>query len=246
MKVVAIVQARMGSTRLPGKVLKTILGKPMLVYQIERMQRSKLIDQLVIATTEHVRDDPIVELCRSVGVACYRGSEDDVLERYYETAAAFDADAVVRLTADCPLIDPNVIDDVVAAYVHRAPAFQYGSNTEVRTYPRGMDTSVFSFQALEEAYKEAVQPAEREHVTPFIIRHSERYSSFHVTYKRNASSHRWTVDTSEDFELVKRIIEHLYPSNPGFSMEDVLKVIADHPDWEDINRHIEQKDPGSS
>lgn len=241
MKVTAIIQARTGSTRLPGKVLKKVLGKPLLEYQVERVKRAKTVEAVVVATTENERDDPIVRLCRELSVPVYRGPEEDVLARYYEAAVRFHADPVVRLTADCPIIDPAVIDRVVACYVRNQGKYDYVSNTLERTYPRGMDTEVVSFRALKRAFEEAKDPASREHVTAYIYRHPDRFRLGNVSHPADESRHRWTVDTGEDFLLIQKIIERLYPENPLFTMDDVLRVLRENPEWAEINAHVEQK-----
>lgn len=240
MRTVIIVQARMTSTRLPGKVLKMVLNKPLLEYQIERLRRVKLADDIIIATTTNDTDQPIVVLCSRLGIPVWRGSEHDVLARYYEGASAYGADVVVRITSDCPLIDPLVINRVIESFLINQPV-DYVSNVLVRTYPRGMDTEVFSFQVLEEAFYEAKEPADREHVTPFIYRNSDRYRLRDVCYETDQSRHRWTVDTPEDFQLIRRIIEELYPINPNFTLKDVCDLLDQHPDWTLINSHIKQK-----
>lgn len=238
-----IVQARMTSTRLPGKVLKSVLGKPLLEYQIERLRRVEKAEALVIATTTNATDDPILEWCQALGVDVFRGSEQDVLSRYHGAAQAVRADVVVRVTSDCPLIDPQVIDQVIQVY--RDSHVDYASNALQRTFPRGMDTEVLSFTALTEAHQEATDPPQREHVTPFIYQHPERYTIAHATYPQDLSHHRWTVDTPEDFELIRRILEGLYPQVPLFSLQDCLALLERHPDWSAINAHIEQKKYGA-
>ncbi|MCL6611783.1 MAG: glycosyltransferase family protein [Peptococcaceae bacterium] len=244
MKKVIIVQARMSSTRLPGKVLKEVLGKPLLEYQYERLQRVRLADKIVIATTVNQSDQPVIDFCKRLNISYYRGSETDVLTRYYEAALLYSADIVVRVTSDCPLIDPFVIDKVMDFYLQHYPTYDYVSNTLERTYPRGMDTEVFSFKALERAHFEAVSPPDREHVTPFLYRNSEKFRINNVSFHSDQSCHRWTVDTVEDFELIKRVLECLYPINPEFTMEDVLDIISLNPDWFYINAHVEQKKYG--
>lgn len=241
MTIAIIVQARMTSTRLPGKVLKPVLGKPLLAYQIERLKRVKAADRIVIATTENDADAPIVGLCQALEVDYFRGSEQDVLSRYYGAAQAAQADVVVRVTSDCPLIDPAIIDEVIQVYVAQCDRYDYVSNALKRTYPRGMDTEVLPTWALEQAYQEATELPEREHVTPFIYNHPERYSLGHVTYPKDLSHHRWTVDTPEDFELIKHMLEALYPFSPNFNFQDCLRVIERHTDWSTINSHVEQK-----
>jgi spore coat polysaccharide biosynthesis protein SpsF len=228
-----VVQARMGSTRLPGKVLKDIAGRPMLSYQMERLRRVKRAERIVVATTDQPADDAVERFCRKEKIACVRGSEDDVLARYHLAIERFPTDVVVRITADCPLIDPAIVDEAIAAYEP-----DYVSNMLEITYPYGMAVEVFSAQALREAHREAKDPAEREHVTPFIWRRPQRYRLKSLTMTPNLSHHRWTVDTPEDFELVSRLLKTL---KPHFTLQDVLAVLDEHPDWCAINAHVEQK-----
>lgn len=243
MKIVLIIQARMTSTRLPGKVLKTVLGKPLLAYQLERLRRVKSADGLVVATTTNDTDEPIVALCQELGVAVYRGSETDVLSRYYEAAQVHQADAIVRVTSDCPLIDPDVLETLIQFYRAHADQYDYVSNSlgDPPTFPRGLDTEVFSMNALAEAHTCATHPAEREHVTPYLYRRPEYYRLHGITHPVNLSHHRWTVDTPEDFELIERILSALYPINPRFGMADVLALLEEHLDWMALNAHISQK-----
>ena len=233
MSTAIVVQARMGSSRLPGKVLKDIAGRPMLSYQMERLRRVKSADRIVIATSDQPADDALERFCQKEKIAYVRGSEDDVLARYYAAIERFPADIVVRITADCPLIDPALVDEAIGAYEP-----DYVSNMLEKTYPLGMAVEVFSAQALREAHREAKDPAEREHVTPFIYRHPERYRLKSLTMAPNLSHHRWTVDTPEDFELVSRLLKTL---KPHFTLQDVLEVLDKHPDWCAINAHVEQK-----
>jgi spore coat polysaccharide biosynthesis protein SpsF len=244
MKVVIINQARMTSTRLPAKVLKQVLSKPLLEYQIERLRRVKLADQIVIATTTNDTDQPIIDLGDRLSISCFRGSEEDVLARYYGAAIAHQADVVVRVTSDCPVIDPQVIDQVIQFYIDAYPKYDYVSNCLGKTYPRGMDTEVFAFSALDEAFHQATVQPDREHVTPFMYRQSDRCKLGQINYFENHSNHRWTVDTPEDFELIRRIIETLYPLKPDFSLEDCLHLLSKNSEWEIINKHIEQKQYG--
>ena len=223
----------MGSTRLPGKVLKDVAGRPMLSYQMERLRRVKRAERIVVATTDQPADDAVERFCQKEKIACVRGSEHDVLARYHLAIERFPADVVVRITADCPLIDPAIVDEAIAAYEP-----DYVSNMLETTYPYGMAVEVFSAQALREAHREAKDPAEREHVTPFIYRHPERYRLRSLTMAPNLSHHRWTVDTPEDFELVSRLLKTL---KPHFTLQDVLAVLAEHPDWRALNAHVEQK-----
>lgn len=244
MKVAAIIQARMGSTRLPGKVLKKVLGKTLLEYQIERVKIAKTIDEIIIATTTKESDDPIVQLCQQLSIPYYRGTEEDVLSRYYEAATEFGVDVVVRLTSDCPIIDPNVIDKVVKHYLENKDQYDYVSNTLARTYPRGMDTEVMSYEALKVANERAKEPQYREHVTAYIYSNSDIFRLGNVVDEFDNSHHRWTVDTEEDFVLIEKIIQGLYIKNKNFSYVDVLDLLNKNPSWFFINHHIEQKKIG--
>jgi len=241
MNTAIIIQARMTSTRLPGKILKTVLGKPLLEYQIERLRRVQYADSIIIATTLNETDQPIIDFCNAMDIPFFRGSEEDVLSRYFYAAEKYKADTVVRITSDCPLIDPGVIDKVVQCFTGNYPQFDYVSNTQTRSYPRGMDTEVFSARILKEIFYEAKDQSDREHVTGFIYRNTNKYRSANVSHLENYSAYRLTVDTAEDFELIRRIIECLYPVNPLFALEDIIKLLKDNPDLPLINSHIEQK-----
>ncbi|GED63645.1 cytidylyltransferase domain-containing protein [Lysinibacillus fusiformis] len=239
MRIVAIIQARMGSTRLPGKILKKVNGRPLLSYQLERLQQSNYINDLVIATTLNEKDDLIVEFCKKNNILWFRGSEKDVLARYYETAKTFKADAIVRITSDCPIIDVQVVDKTIQYFVDNN--YEYVSNTVDRTYPRGLDTEAFTFEALEKAYKEAVMERDREHVTAYFYTNPDVFKISSVRNETDYSKYRWTVDTEEDFQLIKNIIEKLYNDNPNFTFHDTVKLMEANPDWFYINAHIEQK-----
>jgi spore coat polysaccharide biosynthesis protein SpsF len=238
--IVIIVQARMGSSRLPGKVLKEIRGRPMLSYEIERLRRAKRADLLVVATTTSRRDDAIVDLCASEAVEVTRGSEHDVLSRYGEAAREHGATAVVRVTADCPLIEPALVDSAIEAFASPHGAYDYVSNMLQPSWPYGMAVEVFSRAALDEAVLEAKDAAEREHVTPFLYWHPDRYRLKSLTRTPDLSHHRWTVDTPEDFEFVSRVIEALYPARPEFDMDDVLDLLEANPQLLTINSHVQQ------
>ena len=229
----------MTSTRLPGKVLLPLAGEPMLVRLLERLRRVQRADGIVIATTINASDDPIASLCAQQGVPCHRGSELDVLSRYADAARLHAADVVVRITSDCPLIDPALIDQLIAVYEEGDS--DYVSNMLPPTWPYGMAVEVFSATALAQAHAEATQDAEREHVTPFIYWHPQRYRLRNVASPVALSHHRWTVDTPEDYELVRRLFDHLLPTNPHFTQADVLALLDAHPDWIAINQHVQQK-----
>lgn len=243
MKTLAIVQARTTSTRLPGKVLMPILGKPMLALQLERMRRAAALDGMVIATTTNAADEPIVALCERDAVPCFRGSEHDVLSRYAGAAQAFEADTIVRVTSDCPLIEPGLIDQAVGIFNDAQGQLDYVSNMLEPRFPYGLAVEVFSREALEQAHRGAVQDAEREHVTPYIYWRPEQFRLRAMLHRENLSHHRWTVDTPEDFELVTRIFTALYPENPQFNMHHVLQLLENNPAWLEINQHIAQKVP---
>ncbi len=241
MKVVAITQARMTSTRLPGKVLKTVLGRTLLDWHVSRVARASHVDQVVVATTTNSGDDVICDHAAALGAAVFRGPEEDVLARYAGAVRQFSADVVVRVTSDCPLIDPAVIDDTLDTFLTARPRADYGSNRIPQTYPRGMDTEVLSGAVLLEADRLANDAQDREHVTLFVWRQPNRYRVVNAPYHTDCSRHRWTVDTAEDFNLVTRILEGVAPSRPHFTLEDCLAFLALHPELEAINRHVEQK-----
>lgn len=241
MKTVIITQARMTSTRLPGKILKVVQGKTLLEHQIERLQRVPCANQILVATTANKTDNPVIELCERLQVPYYRGSEEDVLSRYYEAALQVQADIIVRVTSDCPVIDPEVVNHVIRYYLKYTPFYDYVSNVVERTYPRGMDTEVFSSKVLQEAYREATLPSDREHVTPFIFRQRSRYKQGNYTFYQNQSHHRWTVDVKEDLDLITNILNVLYPQKPTFDLRDILDLLEQHPEWTKINAHVEQK-----
>ncbi|MFJ7746605.1 cytidylyltransferase domain-containing protein [Peribacillus sp. NPDC097295] len=241
MKVVAIIQARMGSSRLPGKVMKQVQGKPLLQYQLERIGKARLINKIVVATTTKETEQPIVDLCERLSVAIFRGPEDDVLTRFFDAATEHQTDIVVRLTADCPLIDPHTIDQALVEFLADVGKYDYVSNTLVRTYPRGFDVEVFSMKALAQAFKEAKEAAYREHVTPYIYHHPKKFKLASFLNGTDFSSLRLTVDTEDDLELITRLLEHLYEKE-DFTLEDITKLLKDKPEWSSINSHIEQKE----
>jgi len=226
----------MSSTRLPGKVLKSILGRPMLERHLERLSRLTTVDNLVVATSAEPEDTPIVELCDHLDMDSFRGSLDDVLDRYYRAARQCGADTVVRLTGDCPLADPAVIDEGIRYFLNSG--YDYVSNCMKRTFPIGLDFEVFTVVSLQRAWREAILPSEREHVTPFIKNRPERFAIGHFTRDIDLSHHRWTVDEPEDFDFVTAVYEALYPKNPHFTVSDILKLLEDNPELSAINRHI--------
>lgn len=239
-QVLAILQARFSSTRFPGKVLKPILGKPMLARQIERIIQSKEIEGLVVATSTDPSDDRIEELCRHLNVPCVRGSPDDVLDRFYQTAIVWRPQHIVRLTGDCPVIDPDIIDEVVKFYT--SGNYDYVSNAIKPTFPDGLDVEIFRFSALEVAWKEAKLISEREHVTPFIYNHPERFTIGIYENHTDLSFYRWTVDTPEDFELITKIYEELYPRKPAFRTSDITELFERQPELLQINKRFKRNE----
>lgn len=241
MKIGVIIQARMGSTRLSGKVMKEIQGRTILSHVIDRVKQSKLIDEIIIATTTLDRDDVIEKEAIKCNVKVFRGSEEDVLSRYYCAAKKYCIDNVIRITSDCPLIDPNVIDEIIRYYLNNKYDIvtNAGSDLNQRTYPRGLDTEIFSFKALEVADNRANKKYQREHVTPYIYETSNKV----YIYKNNInySQHRWTLDTEEDFQLIKIIYERLYKHKHHFYLDDIIEVFKNEPNLFQINAHIEQK-----
>lgn len=229
----------MRSTRLPGKVLKVVQNRPLLSFFIERLKKAKYVDTLVIATSDNTSDDPIAKTAREQGAFVFRGSEVDVLDRYLQASKAVEADVVVRVTADCPLLDPLIVDKVINCFSLKN--YDYVSNTLEWTYPRGMDVEVFTQKCLARAAEESTSPNEREHVTLYIYKHPEIFRLGNVAYPRNVSDYRFTVDTEEDFVLISKIFEELYPINPYFTFEDVLSLMSKHPDWKAINANVKQK-----
>jgi spore coat polysaccharide biosynthesis protein SpsF len=239
--VIAIVQARMGSTRLPGKVLLDLAGKPMLVQDIERIQRVKKIDDIVIATTIKSDDDKIISLCRDYGWNFFRGSENDVLDRYYQAAREYHAKTIVRITSDCPLIEPTIVDQVIDKFTSVEPNVDYVSNCfPIRTYPRGLDTEVMSFSALERCWKEDTNPLFREHVTEYLLHNVDQFRILEVNNDTDLSHMRWTVDTPEDFDFVSQVYH--YFGETRFSWRDILDLLNEHSELQDINKNIQQKE----
>lgn len=241
MKIGVVVQARMGSTRLSGKVLKTISDKTILNHVIERLKQSKYTEAIVIATTVLERDSLIEAEALHSGALVFRGSEDDVLSRYYHAAKENQLDVVVRVTSDCPLIDPIVLDEMINFYITHdfEIVTNVGNELSDRTFPRGLDIEIFSFKALENAYQNAHKPYHREHVTPYLYEKAEKI--FYFKNDTDYSQYRWTVDTEEDFQLISAIYHYLYEGTHNFYLKDVINLFDEHPELAAINAHIEQK-----
>lgn len=254
--ILGILQARLSSSRLPGKVLMPVMGKPLIGLQIEREKRIQKIDTLVVATSTDASDDALADFCHSIGVTVSRGSLNDVLDRFYQAAKPFSPDFVVRLTGDCPLVDPALADEIISFCV--AGNYDYASNSIEPTYPDGLDIEVLKFSALEEAWKNAALPSQREHVTSYVNRQPDHFKIGHFRGARDLSHLRWTVDEPADFELITAIYEALYPQNPEFTTEDILTFLEKNPRWlnhntgfkrnEGFAKSLEQdpKGPGSA
>lgn len=240
MRSVAIVQARMGSTRLPGKVLLELAGEPMLTRCVNRVGRGEMVDEFVVATTVEDSDDAIERLCISCGWHCFRGDENDVLDRFYHAAVAYQADVVVHITSDCPLIDPEIVDIVIKEFVHLQPNVDYVCNfLPTRSFPRGLDTEVMRFDVLERAWREDLNTVFREHVTPYIRTNPGLFHLHGIRSEVDYSYMRWTVDTFEDLIFVRNIYNFF--GHDHFSWREVVSLLEKHPEWLDINRDVNQK-----
>lgn len=231
----------MGSTRLPGKALKKVLGKPLLQWIIERLRRCKELTSIVVATTTLPEDNPIAALCQEESVEYFRGESEDVLSRYIGAMRHFGTDIGVRITGDCPLIDPMIVDEAIQLFLDPSSHFDYVSNCVKRTYPRGLDVEVFSYEALEQAYRSATTKEEREHVTYHILTHPTLFNIGSLEQREDLSSLRLTVDTEEDFLLVSKIIEDLGNKHLDFALPEIIALLSNHPEWLTINSHIQQK-----
>ena len=234
--ILAIVQARVSSSRLPAKVLRPILGHPMLSRQLERLRRCRNVGKLLVATSDDSSDQPIAELCAAESVACFRGSLDDVLDRFYQAAKPLQPTHVVRLTGDCPLADPELIDRVIE--FHLQGGYDFVSNAIEPTFPDGLDAAVFRIQLLEQAWREAKLPSEREHLTLFMRHHPERYRIGSYRGSLDRSYMRWTVDEPADFAFVSAVYQRLYPQNPDFSSENIYRLLKEEPELLQLNGGI--------
>ncbi len=235
-KASVIIQARMGSSRLPNKVLMPLAGKPVLEHVIRRCQQARLVGRVIVATTVEAKDLPVVNFVSGLGVSVFCGAVNDVLDRYYQAARLFDLQHIVRITADCPMLDPEVIDRVIVAYFQEKA--DYTSNTlEPATYPDGEDVEVFSFEALSRAWTEAVLLSEREHVTPYI-RKNDSFSKTRVFHEKDISHLRWTLDETRDYEKLSAIFDGLYVEDNFFHMKDALRFLAAHADIDAVNAAI--------
>lgn len=236
MNVLAIIQARTGSSRLPGKVLMKLKDKTVLEHVIDRVKKSKMIDEVIVATTMNITDLGIVQLCVDKKTRVFCGSESDVLDRFFQAAKILQPEHIVRITADCPLIDPKLIDKVVEA--HLKSKASYTSNVLGETYPDGQDIEIFSFDALKQAWKDSVIMSAREHVTQHIRNHPTEFKIVNIESEINLSKKRWTLDNAEDFKFITAVYDGLYEKNPFFGLEETLLFLAERPELEEINSFI--------
>ena len=239
--VVTVIQARLGSSRLPGKVLRPLCGKPLLARLVERVKMATLVGTVVVATTTDGDDDPIEALCHEEGYFCFRGHPTDLLDRHYRAGWQFDADIVVKIPSDCPLIDPRLIDRVLAAFLDGPERYDYLSNLHPPTYPDGNDVEVMTMPALETAWIEAARTMEREHTTPYFWEHPDRFHLGNVTWETGfdySMSHRWTIDYEADYHFIYNVYAALYPQNPQFGLNDILQLLANQPHLAAINQHL--------
>lgn len=236
--IAAIIQARMTSTRLPGKIMLPINGKPVLDIMIDRVRISRKLDKIIVATTENESDDVIVDLCKAKNVEYYRGSEDDVLGRFFEAAEKFSVDVIVRLTSDTPLIDACTIDDVIALYEKADSDFVSNFFPFPRTFPDGYNVEVLSYKTLEKAHNEARKPSDREHVTTYITMQPEKFTIKRLDYTRDVSKYRLNLDYEEDYHLIKAVFENFSKDMSSFSLSDIIKWLDENPEIAKINAGI--------
>jgi len=237
-RITAIVQARMGSTRLPGKVLMDLGGKTVLARVVQRLRRARLLHEIVVATTVSPADAAIAEECDRLGVRVFRGSEDDVLERYYRAAAECGSEAILRITADCPVIDGELVDAVIQLWADEK--VDYASNGLRLTFPRGLDAEVFRRDALERAWREARLPHQREHVTPYFYEHPELFSLASLVNGTDYSHDRWTLDTDADLELLRAIYQS-FGNRDQFRWKEIIQLMEREPQLCALNAHVVQK-----
>jgi len=229
----AIVQARMGSSRMPGKVLSKVdESNPILFYVIKQLQFCKLLDKIIIATSDLVEDDKIANFTEKLGISVFRGNSDDVLDRYYQCAKKFSVSTIIRITADNPLIDPTLVDDAIEKY--QSSSYDFISNGLPRTFPQGTEIEIFSFKSLEKAWKNAKKPSEREHVTPYVYNNSDKFKIFSIKHSENLSHLRWTVDRESDLKLVRIIISKL--KKRPILMNDIINLLSKEPQLIKINQ----------
>ncbi len=239
MKISAIIQARMGSTRLPGKVLMNIGEKPMVWHVVNRLTYAKKLNDIILAIPDSKENDKLEKFAQDNKIKYFRGSEENVLSRYYGAAKKFKCEVIVRITSDCPLIDPKIIDLVIEKFLNSGA--DYTSNVLKRTFPRGLDVEIFDFKTLEKAHKQAKKDFQKEHITPYIYQHPEIFRLFNIENNKNLSYMRWCVDEMKDLELVREIYNRLYKNNKIFLLKDIVNLFKKYPELLEINENVEQK-----
>ncbi len=239
MKIVVIIQARMSSTRFPGKVMQDVLGKPLLIHQYERIARSKLKSLIVVATSTDTSDEPIAGLCKSYNIHFFRGELNNLLDRHYQAGLAYGADAIVKIPSDCPLISPQVIDRVLAKFIELYPRIDYVSNLHPASYPDGNDVEIINMDALSYVWQNASKNFELEHTTPYIWENPDLFRIENVIWETGldlSKSHRFTIDYPEDYQFIKAIYEKLYPENEFFELPDILNLLREKPEITELNK----------
>lgn len=236
-KIIAIIQARTSSTRLPGKVLMSIGNKTILEWVIERTKKASYVDEVIVATSTKKQDDIIEKLCKKLNIKCFRGSEEDVLSRYYEASKQIKANIIVRITADCPFADPLIIDEIIK--IHLKNKNDCTMNNTENSYPRGTDVEVFNFECLEEAHLNADKPYQREHVSPYMWKDSKRFKVEIISKPFNYSHVRLCVDEIDDLTFLKELYKKL--NGELFTLQDIMSVLNNYPHFLKINQHIKQK-----
>jgi len=237
-RIVTVIQARRCSTRLPDKVLLPIAGRPLLARMLDRVRRARLVGTIVVATSTNPEDVEIQTLCQKEDILCMRLHPTDLLDRHFRAARVLQADHVVKIPSDCPLIDPTVIDRVLEFYLRREGWFDYVSNLHPASYPDGNDVEVMSFAALETAWREAASPMQREHTTPFLWDNPDRFRDWHVSWETGFNyslTHRWTIDYPEDYEFIRAVYDALLPANPRFTLRSILRLLAKRPELARLN-----------
>jgi spore coat polysaccharide biosynthesis protein SpsF len=238
LNIVTVIQSRMASTRLPGKVMMPLACKPLLYRMHERVAASKLSGEIIIAATEEETDVPIIQLCEENNLNYYRGHSTDLLERHYKAAKKFNADVVVKIPSDCPLIDPNIIDKVIKYFIENFPKYDFVSNLHPATYPDGNDIEVMTMKSFEDARQNAKLPLEREHTTPYFWENPDKFRIGNVTWETGldfSMTHRFTIDYKEDYEFIKTVYDELYSENNMFILDDILNLLDDKPEIKRIN-----------
>jgi spore coat polysaccharide biosynthesis protein SpsF (cytidylyltransferase family) len=240
MRILGIIQARMGSSRLPNKVLLDLAGKTVIEHVVARALRAEYLENVIVATSIDKNNLPLIKLCADKNISVFVGSEDDVLDRFYQAAKLFNPEHIARITADCPVLDPGVVDKVLSTHLNSGA--DYTSNTLIPSYPDGLDISVFPFSALEESWKKATLSSEREHVTPYLRKHQDIFVHKNVLNDVDDSDRRWTLDEPKDYDFLTALFNGLFPVNDCFGYQDILDYLQLYPELETINSGISRNE----